>query len=115
MTRVFIATIIYKTTFLRLLSFLIILVFASGIIILFIYASSLSPLQVNKIEKSAPLLFILLLRVAASQPSQLIKTDRIKIFTRKLIVPILAILLIFTILSISLQGWNPLQTLSSTF
>ena len=109
------AVIIFKTTMSRWLAFVLILTFSSGIITLFIYASSLSPNEKTKTKKHRK--FIVLIIIAAtiphSHPIQI--KESIKIFSNQVTIMIIITVLIATMVSISIHGYSPYQPISSNF
>ena len=104
------ALFLFKLSLSSWMPLVLIIVFSSGMITLFIYISSLAPIRKRK--QKYPLLPLLLFRFW--YPLKL-KKDTIKLFTSQTFFIFIILILVLTILVISCQSFNPHQAMTSTF
>lgn len=107
---------LYKTSLSRWISFVTILTFSSGIMTLFMYTTSFSSNEKIKTKK-IKVIFVLpliMLLITPINRSGLIKRS-IKNFTNVFMFLIIAMILLVSLLSISIHGHHPNQTISTSF
>ncbi len=105
---------IYKSTPERWIPFVLVITFSTGIIILFLYASSLTSNEVNKFKKRKIILTIITLIVIQKSRTIQTKGRRENISTKIIIITIASVLLA-TILALSIQGYAQNQSIRSSF
>jgi hypothetical protein len=91
-----------------------VITFSTGIIILFLYASSLTSNEVNKFKKRKIILTIITLIVIQKSRTIQTKGRRENISTKIIIITIASVLLA-TILALSIQGYAQNQSIRSSF
>jgi hypothetical protein len=110
------ALILFKYRLSRWLSFVLVLTFASGMIILFVYATSLSPNEKTRSRKKNKIIVLpLIIAVCCIRERRIKAKESIKTFSNQSALIIIALLLVLTMLALSLHTYNPLQTTSSRF
>jgi CDP-diglyceride synthetase len=106
---------LYQISRRRWLPFVLILTFSSGMITLFIYASSLLSNEKNTTKKNKKPIVALLALSYASITQPFPTQERIKSFSSQAPLILIATLLIMTIAALTAHSHHPFQTLNSSF
>jgi len=107
--------LIYKECTSRWLPFVVIITFSSGIITLFIYATSITSNEKTKIRKKTILILIISAVLTLKKVRHVNPSLNIKSFSIQNLLILIAIILILTLLAVSSHGHHPNQTLNSSF
>ena len=105
---------IYKSMTERWIPFVLVITFSTGMMILFLYASSLTSNEVNKFKNKKIIATLML--IIAIQKSRSIQTrGRRETLSSKIMIITIASVLLITILALSIQGYTTNHSLRSSF
>jgi len=107
--------IIYKECASSWLPFVVIITFSSGMITLFIYTTSITSNEKNKITKKPLIMLIVLATLTLKKVRSEKPSINIKSFSMQNLLILIGIILILTLLAVSSHGHHPNQTLNSSF
>jgi hypothetical protein len=105
---------IYKSIPERWTPFVLVITFSTGMIILFLYASSLTSNEVNK-SKNKKIIITLMLTIVIQKSRSTQTRGRRETLSSKITIITIASVLLITMLALSIQGYTPNQSIRSSF